>query len=510
MLWQNRSMLLRLLVSILLCLLPEGVACAQVAPAARPSSAMVDGMALQLARSASAGILAAFERTQASLDALVRQPVPLQASMTLKVFRTGTPLTIRSLYGPGAPTVDRATMATLHRVGHVIHYEPTPQPHFLVAADTKIGWHRALGVEIPVRELASALGTVPLPKGAELAILSPQGDVLAGPEHSLSPEDLALAATMAGHAPRTLAATSATLGYAPVADSGVGIVVRTPMTAPATLLIASSSAREPSTRSQPVRPAAERARQPGRRGPWLPLVLGVLTAGALWLLILYLRQRWHDQLHALDTSPKPPIGSPEEVLRLAALASSGLPALRESLGSAARSLDRLYVAGTGAPRQIQEALGLAQDLTEQADGLQQRLQQAEHAAADHAGGRDVSAQITQIALDLALAAAQPNPTEEVLRVASQLREVAGTLAGSESVLGDRSPGIAYLLELASGLKSRCELLEGTLASAYQGECVSTQLQIAREALERGVAQLNMLSDRLRSLDRSLSLSEDSP
>lgn len=492
-------MLVLLLLAGLLLVAPAPSAAAQ---AATPSLA-ASPQALGLARKAALAVTTALERTAANLEAILAGPAPKPGKpLTLQVFSKGRPLPVRALGPKGGLATDAATRAELRQTGRVIRYVARPQPHFLVAAESRVGARRSLGVAVPVRDMAVALDAVPLPLNTTLELLSREGTALAHPQRPLPPEEQAIAATLAGGIERTRRVGPATLGYAPIGETGVGVLVRTVALQPA-LIESPSPAASPVFAQPTLEPSAPSAR-PGlrvSRREGLLMAIGGLLVASLLGLIGYLRRRWHDQLQAASVKAETPALS--NVARLAAGVASGLPALRESLGMASRALDRAFVVGSGTPPHVAEAHDLAQDISEQAAGLFERLEQA--ATLQPPPLREVASQLTQLALDLALASAQTGGSADVVQVASKLKELAAVLPQFES-LSD-GPSVPYLAELAAALKVRCERLEGVL-SAEPVDGPVQQLRLAREALEKAVAQSNLLADRVRTLERHLPIPED--
>lgn len=489
-------MLVLLLLASLLLVAPAPPAEAQ---AATPSLA-ASPQALGLARKAALAVTTALERTAANLEAILAGPAPKPGKpLTLQVFSKGRPLPVRSLGPKGGLATDAATRAELRQTGRVIRYVARPQPHFLVAAETRAGARRSLGVEVPVRDMALALDAVQLPMNTTLELLSREGTALAHPQRPLPPEEQAIASTLAGGVERTRRVGPATLGYAPIGETGVGVLVRT--IAQHAIIESPSPAASPAMPTvEPSPPVARPALRVSRREGLLMAIGGLLVASLLGL-IGYLRRRWHDQLQAASAKAETPALS--NVARLAAGVASGLPALRESLGMASRALDRAFVVGSGTPPHVAEAHDLAQDISEQAAGLFERLEQA--ATLQPPPLREVASQLTQLALDLALASAQTGGSADVVQVAARLKELAAVLPQFES-LAD-GPSVPYLAELAAALKARCERLEGVL-SAEPADGPLQQLRLAREALEKAVAQSNLLADRVRTLERHLPLPED--
>lgn len=481
-------MLVLWLVASLLLVAPADPAWTQADPT--PSAAAhATPEALVLARSAAGAVTLSLERTAANLEALLMAPPPKPGKrMTLQVFSKGRSLPVRPLGVKGGLTADAPTRAELRQTGLAIRYLAKPQPRFLVAAETKQGRRRSLGVEVPVRDISQALDGVRLPANTSLELLSREGAPLAHPHQPLSPKERAVAASLAGGIERQARVGRMTMGYAPIAETGIGVLVRTVTKAPA----------------DPVPPAAESPTTPGLRlnpREGLFMTAGGLLVALLFALVGWLRQRWQAQLQAASTKAETPALS--NVARLAAGVASGLPGLREALGMASRALDRAFVAGNSTPPQITEAHDLAQDLSEQAAGLLERLEQA--ASFQPPPLREVSAQLTQLALDLALAAAQPDRQSDVVQAAAQLKEIAATIPQLESS-GD-APPLPYLAELAAALKARCERMEGVL-SAESEDSPSPQLQQAREALEKAIAHNNQLADRVRTLERHLPIPEE--
>ncbi|HEY9857446.1 MAG TPA: hypothetical protein V6D05_17005 [Stenomitos sp.] len=492
-----------LLVASLLLVAPAVPARAQAV--ASPSAAQpTEPQALVLARSAADAVTTALDRTAANLAAILETPAPKSSKpMSLQVFSKGRPLPIKPLGVKGGIAVDAATRAELKATGRAVRYVARPQPHFLVAAETRTGRRRSLGVEIPVRDMAQALDGVRLPANTTLDLLSRDGDQLAHPQRPLPPEERAIAATLAGGMERSSRVGGTTLGYAPIAETGIGVLVRTAAPATATPVpsaVVSPAIIEPTAAPAPPEPATRPTVRVSRREGLLMAAGGLLVA-LLFGLIGWLRGRWRAQLAAAETKAETP--SLSNVARLAAAVASGLPALRESLGSASRALDRAFLVGTGKSPQLSEAHDLAQDVSEQAEGLLERLEQA--ARLQPPPLRDVSAQLTQLALELALAAAQPGRQDEVVKAATRLKELAAVLPQLEGQ--SEAPSLPYLAELAAALKARCERLGGVLAAESE-EGTSPQLQMAREALEKAVAQSNLLADRVRTLERHLPIPED--
>ncbi len=496
------------LLASLLLLAPAVPAAAQVG--ASPSmAATASPQALSFARNAADAVATALERTAANLEAILMGPAPKPGKpMTLQVFSRGRPLPVRPLGVKGGIATDAGIRAELRRTGRVIRYRAKPQPHFLVAAETRTGKRRSLGVEVPLNDMAQALDSVRLPDYTTLEILSREGEPLAHPNRPLPIEERAIAATLAGGVERQSQVGRTTLGYAPIAETGVGVLVRmtdslaAPASPPAQATEATETAEPtaPSATADLPAPAASGAIRVSRREGLL-MTLGGLAVALVFGLIGWLRRRWHAQLQAASTKAETPALS--NVARLAASVASGLPALRESLGSASRALDRAFMVDSGPAPHLAEAHDLAQDISEQAEGLLERLEQA--AKLQPPPLREVSTQLTQLALDLALAAAQPGGQADVVKAAAQLKELAAILPQLEG--RGEGPSLPYLAELAAALKARCERMEGVLGTEPEAG-PGLQLQMAREALEKAIAQSNLLADRVRTLERHLPIPED--
>lgn len=196
----------------------------------------------------------------------------------------------------------------------------------------------------------------------------------------------------------------------------------------------------------------------------------------------------------------------EEVSARAAGVSSALPALRDALASTLRALDRAYVLATAPSRRAHEAWTFAQDLSEQAAGLHERLLQAQlqSPATEAPGPRALGDRLTQLALDLALAATPEARAEQALTVAAELRALGVELGQKEPAQAGQAPWIPYLVELSASLQARCARLEGILATSESEETLATRLRDGRDALDRAIAQAEFLADRVRTLEEALS------
>lgn len=189
--------------------------------------------------------------------------------------------------------------------------------------------------------------------------------------------------------------------------------------------------------------------------------------------------------------------------------ASALPALRDALASTLRAVDRSYVLATAPARRAHEAWSFAQDLSEQAAGLHERLLQAQlqTAVTEAPQGRALGDRLTQLALDLALVATPEARAEQALSVASELRALGVDLAQQEPAPTGGAPWIPYLVELSASLQARCARLEGILGASESEETLAQQLRAARDALDRGIAQAELLADRVRTLEEALAPAE---
>lgn len=517
-------MLVRLLVLTTLPLLLTAPGALAQAGAAAPSSSAVEASrstplkergALELAKSAAGGIEAVFERGLDNLDSILQSSPPKAGTaLTMQVLRSAKPLPVRPVFGAGALKLDAPSREALKRANRVVRYVALPQPRFVLAAQAQTPRRRAVGVEIPLRTLAEALDAVKLPAGTRLELLSPQGKPLSHPKQALEPEVVALAATLAGRGSGEQSLGARGVAYAPIGDTGVGVLVLAPAPAPSEPEPAAASASEP---VPAVTAPAAKAQSPGLVMPRMVridwgrtglLVGGLAALAGLAVLFAWLRRRWSAQLLASPSAAEgPDLG---EVSRLVGGVASGMPALRDTLTTASRTLDRATLAQS--PRRLQEARTIAQDLTEQAEGLRERLEQAmqQKPASTSPVWREASGQVTQMALDLALAATQPDRLDAILKVVMQLRELASVL-GEQALHAETTDAggasFQYLTELAVALEGRCHRLEQALEVGEGDD--SGALAAARDAVERGMAQASMLSDRVRVLERTLPAASDS-
>lgn len=506
-------------------LMGSGLARAAQDPALRAT----EQNAAQLATRASEGVTAAFDRAMSSLVVLLADASP-STKLKLQVFRDGPSLRIYNLRGPRALPVDQLVWDRLKEHGRLVRFYQRPQPNFLVAVAPKGDALRAAALQVPLDSLVSALATIPLPSGTRLEVVSRSGDLLSHPERPLTAQEQAASRTIAGRKSRVQTVPSSTLAYSPIGNTGAGILVVVPLGSAATLSVtapvatdtaASTVSEAPATAGMGESPSpmasptpAPVIETPASNRIWFYVAaLGFILISMLTLFVIWWRNRTlESEAEPLERSASsffdgPHGSSLEEVARLVSGVSAGLPALREALGTASRSLDRAYSKGANEPRLIREAKDLAQDLTEQASGLHERLLQASkapsEAKADPQEWLNVSNQITQLALDLALAAAQPDRLDAIVKGVNQLRELASELA-RRGVTATRAeaPSLPYLVELSGALRGRCERLEAALGAVEIDEQLASQLQLALVALDRGVAQIGMLSERARALEKS--------
>jgi hypothetical protein len=454
-------------------------------------------------RLAAAHAATAFDRTVATLaDILQAEPPHAGASLTVRFTPQSRPLVVRPLYGPGAIALDPVTRRALYRAGRVVHYYPTPQPHFLVAVETGAPRRRAVGVEVPLTDVTVALGPLSLPHGGRLDLLDRDGDLLWHPERPLSAGEQAQADQLAGHGARLVTLPRETLVYAPILATGVGVLAVLPFQAAPTATPAAVAQAPAATRTMAVAPSqVERARPRESARPQLvapptarfalPWPLSRTAIGAiagaggllLFALILWWRGRWSGDPEGGEPDPLEVLVSadPAPPSRL-----KDLPALRAAVETAEHAIERAR--GIAAPQRLQEAAPLAQDLCEQAGGLRERLSQASQQAGgvptEATAWRDAADRVTQLALDLALAATQPDRLEAVLKVVGQLRELALALAQRGETLSAGANSLPYLLELATALHGRCERMENLLSPDQPEDPLDWQLKVAQDALAR--------------------------
>lgn len=239
------------------------------------------------------------------------------------------------------------------------------------------------------------------------------------------------------------------------------------------------------------------------------LALGAILALGAGLFVVWLTLAWGRRT-SRRTKPAASRGSQldEAASRVAGVASA-LPALRDALAATLRALDRSYVLATAPARRAHEAWSFAQDLSEQAAGLHERLLQAQMQPppSETAQVRALGDRLTQLALDLALATSPEGRADKALEVANELRGLGIDLSQREATpSGGAAPWMPYLVELSASLQARCARLEGILATSEFEENLAAQLRSGRDALDRGIAQAELLADRVRSLEEALPLS----
>lgn len=278
---------------------------------------------------------------------------------------------------------------------------------------------------------------------------------------------------------------------------------------PAPVLPTSEPALAPAEAAIPVLTA------PSEEPAWPPslprkevggLAMGAALAIGAGLMVVLLARGWGRRGGRAAEVPAARAAWLDEAAARVAGVASALPALRDALATTLRALDRAYVLATAPARRAHEAWSFAQDLSEQAAGLHERLLQAQMqspvAEAPHV--RALGDRLTQLALDLALAPTPEARAEQALAVASELRALGVELTQKDAAQVGSAPWIPYLVELSASLQARCARLEGILATSESEETLATQLRAGRDALDRGIAQAELLADRVRTLEEALS------
>lgn len=455
---------------------------------------------------------AALERAVTILEATLRQPPPREA-LSLVIFRGGSPLPIRPMYGPGAIALDRVTRQHLRREGRILHYYPTPHPHFVAAVEGGRSRRRALGVEIPVSEVGLAMLDIPVPPSQTLALMAQSGP-LVGKVPPVAPAAQVQIRNWIGHGAAQAQFGGVKLAYAPLGQTGLGVlasqfVVAAPLASATLTPSASLLASAPAAIAFISVPSASPSGLPLRfRAGWgWAAGLGVLAA--LVGLLAWLRSRWQRQLGA--PLPRAQRSPSSEVARLVSSVASGLPALRSELASVATLLSELETSEE--PR----VGDLAVDLAEQAANLHERLQQASDrpVSLTEEAWRQAADTLQELAMKVALDVAhveRSDKREELARTAARMHDLAREMLHHAEARPDEAAGwaptLGYVTELAGALRTRCERLEATLMGSdaqLQARAQATQLAEARRGLERSRDTIELLSERVIALDQVLQL-----